>query len=154
MLAQEISSFVVSTKKPIASFFLNYSATASFPRQIPFDILTLCHAPHQIMKSTVSFNLRQYKIAIIGSGPAGFYAAQRLLAQHQADNIQVHLYESLPIPFGLARYGVAPDHPEVKVSSDLPPHQATALINDTLSRIVSTSLRKPPQIHGSSSSVT
>lgn len=69
------------------------------------------------MKSTVSFNQLKFKIAIIGSGPAGFYAAQRLLSQHQADNIQVHLYESLPIPFGLARYGVAPDHPEVKVRS-------------------------------------
>ena len=50
---------------------------------------------------------------VIGSGPAGFYAAYRLLSKvHDA---VVDMYEQLPVPFGLARYGVAPDHPEVKV---------------------------------------
>jgi adrenodoxin-NADP+ reductase len=53
-------------------------------------------------------------VAVVGSGPAGFYAAYRLLAK-QKDAI-VDMYEKLPVPFGLARYGVAPDHPEVKVS--------------------------------------
>lgn len=50
---------------------------------------------------------------MIGSGPAGFYAAYRLLAK--VDGAVVDMYEKLPVPFGLARFGVAPDHPEVKV---------------------------------------
>ncbi|KAJ5123848.1 uncharacterized protein N7515_007673 [Penicillium bovifimosum] len=56
---------------------------------------------------------RPIRVAVVGSGPAGFYAAYRLLAK-QEDTI-VDMYEKLPVPFGLARYGVAPDHPEVKV---------------------------------------
>lgn len=55
--------------------------------------------------------------AIIGSGPAGFYTAQRIL-KHLPES-KIDMYESLPVPYGLVRYGVAPDHPEVKV---LPPH--------------------------------
>ncbi|KAJ5463897.1 hypothetical protein N7475_007032 [Penicillium sp. IBT 31633x] len=59
---------------------------------------------------------RPVRVAIVGSGPAGFYAAYRLLAKQQ-DTI-VDMYEKLPVPFGLARYGVAPDHPEVKNCED------------------------------------
>ncbi|KAH8424797.1 NADPH-adrenodoxin reductase [Aspergillus melleus] len=55
---------------------------------------------------------RPYRVAIVGSGPAGFYAAYRLLGK--VDNAVVDMYEKLPVPFGLVRYGVAPDHPEVK----------------------------------------
>jgi NADPH-dependent glutamate synthase beta subunit-like oxidoreductase len=55
------------------------------------------------------------KVAIIGSGPSGFYCAARLLAQNVVD-AKVHMFERLPTPNGLVRYGVAPDHPEVKVS--------------------------------------
>src|SRR5271170_6563141 len=51
--------------------------------------------------------------AIIGSGPAGFYTAQRILKH--LPKAKVDMYESLPVPYGLVRYGVAPDHPEVKV---------------------------------------
>lgn len=56
---------------------------------------------------------RPIRVAIVGSGPAGFYAAARLLRKQQ--DAVVDMYEKLPVPFGLARYGVAPDHPEVKV---------------------------------------
>ncbi|KAL4879161.1 hypothetical protein BJY04DRAFT_194412 [Aspergillus karnatakaensis] len=55
---------------------------------------------------------RPFRVAIVGSGPAGFYAAYRLLAK--VEDAVVDMYEKLPVPFGLARYGVAPDHPEVK----------------------------------------
>lgn len=60
------------------------------------------------------------KLAIIGGGPAGFYAASRLLSlvprpAHGPDRLQVHIYDRLWAPHGLVRYGVAPDHPEVKV---------------------------------------
>lgn len=51
------------------------------------------------------------KVAIVGSGPAGFYTAQKLLKNAQ---ISVDIFEKLPVPFGLVRYGVAPDHAEVK----------------------------------------
>lgn len=56
---------------------------------------------------------RPQRIAIVGSGPAGFYAAYRLLGK--LEDAVVDMYEKLPVPFGLTRYGVAPDHPEVKV---------------------------------------
>ncbi|XP_063149253.1 NADPH:adrenodoxin oxidoreductase, mitochondrial isoform X2 [Candoia aspera] len=59
--------------------------------------------------STAEFRPR---ICIVGSGPAGFYTAQHLLKHHKLT--QVDIYEKLPVPFGLVRFGVAPDHPEVK----------------------------------------
>jgi adrenodoxin-NADP+ reductase len=52
-------------------------------------------------------------VAVVGSGPAGFYAAYRLISK--INDAKVDMYEQLPVPFGLVRYGVAPDHPEVKV---------------------------------------
>lgn len=54
----------------------------------------------------------QCKIAVVGAGPAGFYASQNLLKN--VPHSTVDIYEALPVPFGLVRYGVAPDHPEVK----------------------------------------
>ncbi|XP_034478842.1 NADPH:adrenodoxin oxidoreductase, mitochondrial [Drosophila innubila] len=52
------------------------------------------------------------RICIVGAGPAGFYAAQYLLKQ--LSDCAVDIVEKLPVPFGLVRFGVAPDHPEVK----------------------------------------
>ncbi|SCY84538.1 FAD-dependent oxidoreductase [Rhizobium sp. NFACC06-2] len=55
---------------------------------------------------------RRFNVAIVGSGPSGFYVAEALL---QADmEIQVDMIERLPVPFGLVRYGVAPDHQKLK----------------------------------------
>lgn len=54
-----------------------------------------------------------FRLAVVGSGPAGFYTAYRVMAK--IPNVQVDMYETLPVPFGLVRHGVAPDHPEVKV---------------------------------------
>lgn len=54
----------------------------------------------------------QGHFAIIGSGPSGFYAAEELLKQMPL--AQVDMFERLPTPFGLVRYGVAPDHPRIK----------------------------------------
>ena len=53
-----------------------------------------------------------WRVAVVGSGPAGFYATDHLLKK-DAD-VQVDLFDRLPVPFGLVRYGVAPDHQEVK----------------------------------------
>jgi len=52
------------------------------------------------------------RVAIVGSGPAGFYAAEALLGAAAAT--QVDMFERLAAPFGLVRSGVAPDHPKLK----------------------------------------
>ncbi|RMZ84018.1 hypothetical protein DV737_g1366, partial [Chaetothyriales sp. CBS 132003] len=56
------------------------------------------------------------RIAVIGSGPAGFYTAQKLM--RDVGGTKIDMYEQLPVPFGLVRSGVAPDHPEVKKCQD------------------------------------
>ena len=53
------------------------------------------------------------RVAIIGAGPAGFYAAERLFKETELV-IEVDLYDRLPTPFGLVRNGVAPDHQKIK----------------------------------------
>jgi ferredoxin--NADP+ reductase len=53
------------------------------------------------------------RAAIVGAGPAGFYAAEALL-RRQAPVFAVDLFERLPTPFGLVRSGVAPDHQKIK----------------------------------------
>ena len=53
------------------------------------------------------------RIAIVGAGPAGAYAAGALLGQ-DLHPIEVDMYERLPTPWGLVRAGVAPDHPKIK----------------------------------------
>lgn len=52
-------------------------------------------------------------MAVLGSGPAGFYTAYKVMSS--ITNAVVDMYEQLPVPFGLVRFGVAPDHPDVKV---------------------------------------
>jgi len=53
-----------------------------------------------------------WHVAIVGSGPAGYYTADQLLKGDP--DVKVDIYERLPVPYGLVRYGVAPDHQEVK----------------------------------------
>ncbi len=53
------------------------------------------------------------RVAVVGSGPAGFYAAEHLLKQPGL-HVVLDMYEMLPMPFGLVRYGVAPDHQKIK----------------------------------------
>ena len=54
-----------------------------------------------------------FRVAIVGSGPAGFYTAEHLLKQEDVE-VEVDMYDRLPTPFGLVRAGVAPDHPKIK----------------------------------------
>ncbi|CAF0955052.1 unnamed protein product [Adineta ricciae] len=54
------------------------------------------------------------RICVVGSGPAGFYLTQNLLKLRQSLPVTIDILEKAPVPFGLVRYGVAPDHPEVK----------------------------------------
>lgn len=53
------------------------------------------------------------RVAIIGAGPAGFYAAERLFKE-SAMVVEVDMFDRLPTPFGLVRNGVAPDHQKIK----------------------------------------
>lgn len=54
------------------------------------------------------------RLAIVGAGPAGIYAADILLKHERAFDVSIDLFERLPAPYGLVRYGVAPDHPRIK----------------------------------------
>ncbi|WP_193118035.1 FAD-dependent oxidoreductase [Brachybacterium tyrofermentans] len=66
----------------------------------------------------MSFSQQPFRLAVIGSGPAGVYAAETLLRTERAKNgdleVAIDLFDRLPAPFGLIRYGVAPDHPRIK----------------------------------------
>src|SRR5690242_2322213 len=53
------------------------------------------------------------RVAVIGSGPAGIYTAEALVKQ-SAEPVEVDVLERLPTPYGLVRYGVAPDHTSIK----------------------------------------
>ncbi|GAB3207819.1 FAD-dependent oxidoreductase [Nocardia tengchongensis] len=55
---------------------------------------------------------RPLRVAIVGAGPAGIYAADALMKSGAL--VSIDLYERMPAPFGLLRYGVAPDHPRIK----------------------------------------
>jgi ferredoxin--NADP+ reductase len=57
------------------------------------------------------------RVAVIGSGPAGFYAAGHLLKKAGDLTVQVDMFDRLPTPWGLVRGGVAPDHPNIKAVS-------------------------------------
>lgn len=56
--------------------------------------------------------MRDIRVAIVGAGPAGIYAADILTKEHPGARVDV--IERLPAPYGLVRYGVAPDHPRIK----------------------------------------
>lgn len=56
--------------------------------------------------------MRRIRVAVIGAGPAGIYAADTLVNDHPG--AQVDVFDRLPAPYGLVRYGVAPDHPRIK----------------------------------------
>lgn len=65
------------------------------------------------LRTTIRFSsVAKHKVCIVGSGPAGFYTAQHLIKNEP--NLEIDMFEKLPVPFGLVRYGVAPDHADVK----------------------------------------
>lgn len=65
------------------------------------------------------------RVAIVGAGPSGLFAAQALLSQEEQP-LRVDVFDRLPSPFGLVRYGVAPDHESIKSVA-----QALARVFDT-----------------------
>ena len=87
------------------------------------SVRSKCHVRNFTFTCTRSNSERNsLSVAIVGSGPSGFYSAKYLqLALKRAqsgacriDELNIDLLEKLPTPFGLVRSGVAPDHPEVK----------------------------------------
>lgn len=56
--------------------------------------------------------MRNLRVAVVGAGPAGIYAADILTKEHPGARVDV--LDRLPAPYGLVRYGVAPDHPRIK----------------------------------------
>jgi ferredoxin--NADP+ reductase len=71
--------------------------------------------------------MAHYKVAIVGAGPAGYFAAQALQnLQNDELTFSIDLIERLPTPWGLARSGVAPDHPKIKTVSKVFEKVATA----------------------------
>ncbi|AKM10495.1 FAD-dependent oxidoreductase [Croceicoccus naphthovorans] len=66
-------------------------------------------------------------IAVIGSGPAGYYTAEASL-KHWGDDVRVDVFDRLPVPYGLIRTGVAPDHQTIKAVSGR--YEKTALTDN------------------------
>ena len=59
--------------------------------------------------------MSKIRLAIVGAGPAGIYAADLIIKSELRDfDVSIDLFDLLPAPYGLVRYGVAPDHPRIK----------------------------------------
>ncbi|MFN7942441.1 MAG: FAD-dependent oxidoreductase [Thermoanaerobaculia bacterium] len=65
------------------------------------------------MNAALGNSERPLRVAIVGAGPSGFYTAAALLARKDLA-VSIDLIDRLPTPYGLVRYGVAPDHPKIK----------------------------------------
>ena len=92
-----------------------YTDTTNNSKNYPQDALRETPATAQrtvstFMSTPTSDNT--LRVAVVGSGPAGIYASD-LLVKSDVD-VHVDLFERMPAPFGLIRYGVAPDHPRIK----------------------------------------
>ncbi|KAI3701447.1 hypothetical protein L6452_26531 [Arctium lappa] len=66
-----------------------------------------------IARKFSSATVQSLRVCVVGSGPAGFYTAEKMLKAHKG--AEVDIIDRLPTPFGLVRSGVAPDHPETKI---------------------------------------
>lgn len=89
---------------PSQSRFLEINA-----RYFEHHPLTPDGTTQQVPRSSVKAG--SLRIAIVGAGPAGCYAAEELL---RTSGVEVSLFERLPVPYGLVRHGVAPDHQKTK----------------------------------------
>lgn len=89
--------------------------------------ISIGSSPINYIKTISAFNLnsianysstpspnKSSKVCIIGSGPAAMYTAQYILKSLPQTKKSIDIFEKLPVPFGLVRYGVAPDHQDVK----------------------------------------
>lgn len=69
-------------------------------------------SPNIAISQDTAIDQATFRVAIVGAGPSGFYAAEALL--QQGSHVSVTMFERLPVPYGLVRYGVAPDHLKLK----------------------------------------
>ncbi|MBA0756833.1 hypothetical protein Gotri_019977 [Gossypium trilobum] len=74
--------------------------------------MAIFRARRVLWRSFSTISSHPLRVCIVGSGPAGFYTAEKILKTHQGS--QVDIIDRLPTPYGLVRSGVAPDHPETK----------------------------------------
>ena len=58
--------------------------------------------------------MSKLRLAVVGAGPAGIYASDLILKAQRDFDVSIDLFDLLPAPYGLVRYGVAPDHPRIK----------------------------------------
>ncbi|MFM2023199.1 MAG: hypothetical protein RIR89_591 [Actinomycetota bacterium] len=58
--------------------------------------------------------MSKLRLAVIGAGPAGIYASDLIIKAQRDFDVSIDLFDLLPAPYGLVRYGVAPDHPRIK----------------------------------------
>ena len=84
------------------------------------------------------------QVAVVGSGPAGIYTAEALIKQAAKLDppaaVQVDVLDRLPTPYGLVRYGVAPDHPSIRSIAAATPQPTIAIVSGpqrSMSRAVS-----------------
>jgi adrenodoxin-NADP+ reductase len=81
-------------------------------RQVRARVRQFSSAPAESADGIPGFE----RVAIVGAGPAGLFAARRLITPRTggSSDVKVDFFEVLPAPFGLSRYGIAPDHQEAK----------------------------------------
>lgn len=102
---------------PVDAIRSDYDLTSD---QIPFSVLNAAFYQHQLLPAppppaapNLGSHLRaatqELRVAIVGSGPAGCYAAEELLSRDDV-SVRVDMFERLTTPWGLVRFGVAPDH--------------------------------------------
>lgn len=58
--------------------------------------------------------MSKLRLAVVGAGPAGIYASDLIIKAERDFDVSIDLFDLLPAPYGLVRYGVAPDHPRIK----------------------------------------
>jgi len=80
-----------------AAFYQNQSQPATYSLSVPDA------------RTRVTGTVRELRVAVVGSGPSGSYAAQELLSRRDV-SVRVDMFERLMTPWGLVRFGVAPDH--------------------------------------------
>ena len=90
---------------------LSTRSTAPPPRRLPPPRLA---QPLPFRVRLIGSEQTPLRVAIVGSGPAGFYTAEHIL-KHEGTHAEVDMFDRLPTPYGLVRFGVAPDHPEDQV---------------------------------------
>ncbi|KAH9887823.1 nucleotide-binding domain-containing protein [Xylariomycetidae sp. FL2044] len=104
----------MTTNSVAKSWLCRTCQRKALSRRTPFSI----HSPFKSSSYSTAARRhdRPFRMAVVGSGPAGFYTAYRVMSK--IDRAKVDMFEALPVPFGLVRFGVAPDHPEVKNCQD------------------------------------